>query len=239
MPVPKILVFAGSIRTGSYNARLAALAAKELALTGADVTRISLEDYPLPIYDGDDEAKSGRAGERAQPQADVGGASGRVHREPRIQRLDHAAAEEHHRLDFARARARRAAAGGVQEPRLRDRRRVRRPVWRAALADGAAPGAGARLRRAGDAGADHGVSGERGIRRDGQSEGRARRRFAQARGRSGSPKQRGRWRDGCARPSDRGARPAVGRRRRGDGGKAWRRGVVLQDRLSARLRRAA
>ena len=59
MPVPKILVFAGSIRTGSYNARLAALAAKELALTGADVTRISLEDYPLPIYNGDDEAQSG------------------------------------------------------------------------------------------------------------------------------------------------------------------------------------
>ncbi len=38
MPIPKILVFAGSIRTGSYNARLAALAAKELALIGADVT---------------------------------------------------------------------------------------------------------------------------------------------------------------------------------------------------------
>jgi len=59
MAVPKILVFAGSIRTGSHNARLAALAAKELALAGADVTRISLEDFPLPIYDGDDEAKSG------------------------------------------------------------------------------------------------------------------------------------------------------------------------------------
>ena len=59
MPVPKILVFAGSIRTGSYNARLAALAAKELALIGAEVTRISLEDYPLPIYNGDDEAQSG------------------------------------------------------------------------------------------------------------------------------------------------------------------------------------
>ncbi len=59
MSIPKILVFAGSIRTGSFNARLAALAAKELALAGADVTRISLEDYPLPIYDGDDEAKSG------------------------------------------------------------------------------------------------------------------------------------------------------------------------------------
>lgn len=59
MAVPKILVFAGSIRTGSYNARLAALAAKQLALDGADVTRISLEDFPLPIYDGDLEAKSG------------------------------------------------------------------------------------------------------------------------------------------------------------------------------------
>lgn len=59
MSVPKILVFAGSIRAGSFNARLAALAAKELALLGAEVTRISLEDYSLPIYDGDDEAKSG------------------------------------------------------------------------------------------------------------------------------------------------------------------------------------
>ena len=59
MSVPKILVFAGSIRTGSFNGRLAALAAKELALAGAEVTRISLEDYPMPIYDGDDETKSG------------------------------------------------------------------------------------------------------------------------------------------------------------------------------------
>lgn len=59
MPLPKILVFAGSIRTGSYNGRLAALAAKELMLMGAEVTRISLEDYPMPIYDGDTEAESG------------------------------------------------------------------------------------------------------------------------------------------------------------------------------------
>ena len=59
MSVPKILVFAGSIRSGSFNARLAALTAKELAFAGADVTRISLEDYPLPLYDGDDEQKNG------------------------------------------------------------------------------------------------------------------------------------------------------------------------------------
>jgi chromate reductase, NAD(P)H dehydrogenase (quinone) len=56
---PKILVFAGSIRTGSFNGRLAALAARELALLAADVTRISLADYPLPLYDGDAEAESG------------------------------------------------------------------------------------------------------------------------------------------------------------------------------------
>ncbi len=56
---PKILVFAGSIRTGSFNARLAALAAKELTRAEADVSLISLIDYPLPMYDGDLEARSG------------------------------------------------------------------------------------------------------------------------------------------------------------------------------------
>jgi NAD(P)H-dependent FMN reductase len=58
MPAPKILVLPGSTRSGSHNVRLAALAAKELTLIDADVTRISLQDYPLPIYDGDLEAKS-------------------------------------------------------------------------------------------------------------------------------------------------------------------------------------
>jgi NAD(P)H-dependent FMN reductase len=59
MPHPNILVFAGSIRSGSLNARLAALAAKELTLADADVTLISLADYPLPLYDGDLEAQHG------------------------------------------------------------------------------------------------------------------------------------------------------------------------------------
>ncbi|MBZ0140409.1 MAG: NAD(P)H-dependent oxidoreductase [Pseudorhodoplanes sp.] len=59
MPVPRILVFAGSIRSGSHNTVLAALAAKELALAGVEVTRISLADYPMPLYDADLEAKSG------------------------------------------------------------------------------------------------------------------------------------------------------------------------------------
>ena len=60
MAPPKILVFAGSFRTGSFNARLAALAAKELAFIDADVTHISLADYPMPLYNGDLEHSSGQ-----------------------------------------------------------------------------------------------------------------------------------------------------------------------------------
>jgi len=60
MPSPKILVLPGSLRTGSHNVRLAALATKELALLDIDVTRISLADYPLPLYDADLDARTGQ-----------------------------------------------------------------------------------------------------------------------------------------------------------------------------------
>ena len=59
MPVPKILVFPGSTRAGSHNVKLAALAAKELTLIDVDVTRISLADFPLPLYEADHEANAG------------------------------------------------------------------------------------------------------------------------------------------------------------------------------------
>lgn len=55
----KILVIPGSLRTGSLNAKLAATIAAELAQAGAEVTRVSLGDFSLPIYDGDLQAKSG------------------------------------------------------------------------------------------------------------------------------------------------------------------------------------
>jgi chromate reductase len=60
MPMPKILVIPGSTRTGSHNVKLAALAAKELTLIDAEVTRISLVDYPLPIYEADLDARMGQ-----------------------------------------------------------------------------------------------------------------------------------------------------------------------------------
>ncbi len=56
---PRILVFAGSVRSGALSAKVADAAHKELALQGAEVTRISLTDYPLPIMDEDLEAEHG------------------------------------------------------------------------------------------------------------------------------------------------------------------------------------
>lgn len=59
MTVPRILVFAGSIRSGAYSGKTADAAMKELSIQGADVTRLSLADYPLPIYDADSETADG------------------------------------------------------------------------------------------------------------------------------------------------------------------------------------
>jgi len=59
MSALKILVIPGSLRSGSHNARLAAAASYQFAQAGAEVTRISLSDFPLPIYDGDLQSKSG------------------------------------------------------------------------------------------------------------------------------------------------------------------------------------
>ena len=59
MKNPKILAFSGSIRSGSCNTRLLGAAVRELGTLDCEVTRISLEDYDLPLYNGDLEEKSG------------------------------------------------------------------------------------------------------------------------------------------------------------------------------------
>ncbi|GHC66985.1 NADPH-dependent FMN reductase [Limoniibacter endophyticus] len=55
----RILVFAGSLRTGAYSGLTADAAQAALAAEGAEVTRISLADYVLPIMDQDLEAEEG------------------------------------------------------------------------------------------------------------------------------------------------------------------------------------
>lgn len=59
MPAPRILVFAGSIRTGSINEKLAVVVATALRDAGAVTTHVTLKNYPLPLYDGDLQARDG------------------------------------------------------------------------------------------------------------------------------------------------------------------------------------
>jgi NAD(P)H-dependent FMN reductase len=56
---PKILAFAGSLRTGSFNKKLVKVAAQGARDAGAEVTYFDLRDYPFPLYDGDLEASEG------------------------------------------------------------------------------------------------------------------------------------------------------------------------------------
>lgn len=57
---PKILIVPGSIRSGSYNVRLAGAVYKRLGTMECEPSRISLRDFPMPIYDADLESDQGR-----------------------------------------------------------------------------------------------------------------------------------------------------------------------------------
>jgi NAD(P)H-dependent FMN reductase len=54
-----ILVFAGSARSGSLNKKLARVAAAAVRAAGSEATLIDLADFPMPLYDGDLEAREG------------------------------------------------------------------------------------------------------------------------------------------------------------------------------------
>lgn len=56
---PKILAFAGSTRTRSFNKLLVRNAAQIAERQGAQVSLIDLRDFPMPIYDGDLEENHG------------------------------------------------------------------------------------------------------------------------------------------------------------------------------------
>jgi len=59
MKVPKILIIPGSCRGSSFNTRLAASAVRIFSSLDCEVTRISLNDYPLPLFNGDLETQKG------------------------------------------------------------------------------------------------------------------------------------------------------------------------------------
>jgi chromate reductase, NAD(P)H dehydrogenase (quinone) len=56
---PKILAFAGSLRTDSFNKKLVKIAAEGARKANAEVTYIDLRDYPFSLYDGDIETNEG------------------------------------------------------------------------------------------------------------------------------------------------------------------------------------
>ena len=56
---PRLLFIAGSAREKSFNKRLAKLGAAIAEANGIAATFVDLGDYPMPIYDGDIEVKSG------------------------------------------------------------------------------------------------------------------------------------------------------------------------------------
>ncbi len=57
--VPKILAFAGSTRSASFNKQLVKVGARGAEGAGAQVTLLDLRDLKLPLYDGDDESENG------------------------------------------------------------------------------------------------------------------------------------------------------------------------------------
>jgi len=59
MPTPRILAFAASLRRDSWNRKLIGVAAQGARQAGAEVTLLDLNEYPLPLYHGDEEATGG------------------------------------------------------------------------------------------------------------------------------------------------------------------------------------
>ncbi|MDH3217848.1 MAG: NAD(P)H-dependent oxidoreductase [Candidatus Krumholzibacteria bacterium] len=56
---PRILAFAGSARTGSYNKLLVRIAAAGARAAGAETTYVDMRDFPMPLYDADLEKEQG------------------------------------------------------------------------------------------------------------------------------------------------------------------------------------
>ena len=56
---PKILALAGSLRENSYSERIVKTAAGGAEKVGAEVTYIDLRDYPMPIFNQDENKKEG------------------------------------------------------------------------------------------------------------------------------------------------------------------------------------
>ena len=55
----RLLFFAGSTREGSHNKKLAQLGRHIAEANGIEAVFVDLKDYPMPLYNGDLEAREG------------------------------------------------------------------------------------------------------------------------------------------------------------------------------------
>ena len=94
----RLLAFAGSTGTGSLNQALLDLAVTEARGRGAEVTSLKLNDFALPMFDGDLEASDFPQGVR---DLKVLFRSHHGFLIARVQRLDQRGAEKRHRLGLA------------------------------------------------------------------------------------------------------------------------------------------
>ena len=72
----KIITIPGSLRAGSYNRKLIALANELLLKRNVDLEALDLRDFPLPLYDGDFEEQSGLPESAAKLKAKLASAHG-------------------------------------------------------------------------------------------------------------------------------------------------------------------
>ena len=113
--VPRILAFAGSLRAGSYNKKILAVAADGARAAGADVTRIDLRDFPLPVYDADLETAEGLPANAVKLKELFKAADGLLVASPEYNSADQRHPQERLRLGLAlrrRARGRWSASRG-------------------------------------------------------------------------------------------------------------------------------
>jgi chromate reductase, NAD(P)H dehydrogenase (quinone) len=74
----RLLVFSGSLRSGSLNSRLAELAAATIEVNGGEVDRASMREFDAPSYDGDLHDRDGFPPEAEEFRRRIEGSDGFV-----------------------------------------------------------------------------------------------------------------------------------------------------------------
>jgi chromate reductase, NAD(P)H dehydrogenase (quinone) len=105
----KILAFAGSIRTGSFNKMLLQIAVEGARTNGAEVTHVDLREFHLPLYDPDQEARDGLPPGAKQLKALFRTHEGLLIASPEKQQLNQRGTQKRHRLGIASGNGRRTA----------------------------------------------------------------------------------------------------------------------------------